>query len=148
MSVHKRRVATLKAIVAGSIVASSPDSALINEEFDGVYEAQRLPNLRRRRLLQVLHSTRALDTFLATFLNTHGISSKSSLGGYLTALSKHSSATLSSQLSVHERDLFQTQIVSLRNTYMHKAGSFPKHDHEVLTLLSDMEACLARVILL
>jgi hypothetical protein len=146
VSINERRIRTLQALVAGSVVAAAPDHNDIQSEFNEVYQVRKVPQLARRRLLQVLHSSRALDTFLAVFINHHGINPNvSSLGGYLAALTNHTVNAIS-RLPNTDRSRYQTNIVVRRNHYMHRAGAFPNYDPEVLTLLADIETCITQVI--
>lgn len=147
MSVHQRRINAIKAILAGSVIATKPEHSIIESEFDEVWQVRRIPKLTRRRLLQVLHSTRALDTALQIFLDHHMITiARPSLGAYLEALVGHTSLSLARRLPRHDRQHFQRNIVRVRNRYMHRAGDFPGADHEVLTLISEMEACLVQIL--
>jgi hypothetical protein len=103
-----------------------------------------IPAESRRRLLQILHSTRALDTALKAFVQHHAIQAKPSLGGYLTALTGHQVVGLR-RLTPARQAQYQQRIVSPRNKYMHEAGTAPTDHHEILGLLSEMQSCLAEV---
>ncbi len=134
----------MQSLVAGSPVSGTGRHADIQAEFDEVLLARRVLKRPRKRLLQVLHSTRALDSTLKEFTKLHGCQPSSpSLGRYLYAL-KDGCASLET-ISDQERQRYQAQIVQLRNKYMHEAGEMPADDSEVLTLLADMHACLQRV---
>ena len=147
---HKRRIRALQAIVAGlTPLAATSTSSLVNAEFDEVYKSRRLRHKDRRRLLQVLHSTRALDSALSAFVSFHGCTTKTGkpptgLGGYLTALKEHSVTGLTN-ITETERSHFQKQIAKPRNRYMHQAGAFPVSETDLDVLLSEMHACLVRV---
>jgi len=146
MSDSKRRVRFMKSLVAGSPVSRTGKHADIQAEFDEVLLARRVLRRSRKRLLQVLHSTRALDSTLQEFTDLHGcLPSRPSLGRCLYALKSGNCASLE-QICEQERHHYQTQIVDLRNRYMHEAGLMPANDSEVLTLLAEMEACLQRVL--
>ena len=146
MSDSKRRVRFMQSLVAGSPVSGTGKHADIQAEFDEVLLARRVLKRSRKRLLQVLHSTRALDSTLKEFTGVHGFLPKSpSLGSYLHALKNGKCGSLR-QISNRERRHYQAQIVDLRNSYMHEAGLMPANDSEVLTLLAEMEACLQRVL--
>jgi len=95
-------------------------------------------------LLQVLHSTRALDTGLATLLNAGGVVPARSLGGMLRQLEMP--GVHGNQLPAGSAAYFQTYIVDDRNWYMHEAGTFPAASSEIAALLSEMEACLMQAI--
>ena len=148
MSDTKRRVRFMKSLVAGSPVFGTGKHADIQAEFDEVILARRVLKRSRKRLLQVLHSTRALDSTLKEFIKVHGYRPKSpSLGRYLYAL-RDGDCTSLRQISEGERDRYQKQIVDPRNEYMHEAGQMPANDAEVLKLLAEMQTCLQRVLLL
>ena len=149
MSGHRRRVRTLQALV-GSIpcVALHPSGTAIQVEFSEVHRARRVRKAERRRLLEVLHSTRALDSTLSVFVSHHGCStggrSARSLGAYLRALESHAVPTLG-RLPSALRWHFQSTIADPRNKYMHEAGAAPATDGDLVALLSEMHSCLAAV---
>lgn len=146
MSDSKRRVRFMKALVAGSPVSRTGKHAAIQVEFNEVLLARSVLKRSRKRLLQVLHSTRALDSTLTEFTTLKGYRPRSSsLGSYLYALRDGNSTSLK-RISEQERAHYQTHIVDLRNRYMHEAGLMPATDSEVLALLAEMEACLQRVL--
>lgn len=153
MSGHKTRIRTIQALLAGCpAVSAIPTQPIIQDEFNEVYAVRRIRKDSRRRLLEVLHSARGLDTVLKTFVHHHGCSSKkiplpTAMGSYLLVLRDHSIAGLG-QITETERSLFQSRIVNTRNTYLHEAGAFPSNDHDVNVLLSDMHSCIATVIAL
>jgi len=149
MSTSRRRIRTIQAIVAGCpAIGGAPIHTLIDTEFNEVHRARWVRIRDRRRLLQVLHSTRALDSSLKTFLNYHNCPQGNSLGGYLWSLTRHQSATLRTRLSGTARHHFQQEIVDKRNRYMHEAGSYPGNAAEVENLLSEMQDCIATVVAL
>lgn len=148
MSDSKRRVRFMQSLVAGSPVSRTVKHEDVQAEFEEVLLARRVLKRSRKRLLQVLHSTRALDSTLKEFTDLHGCRPGSpSLGRYLYEL-KSGNCTSLRRISEQERDHYQTQIVDLRNRYMHEAGLMPANDSEILTLLAEMEACLQRVLTL
>ena len=155
MSLHKARIRTLQALVASmTCLATHPRQTEMQQELGEVYAVRKVRMKSRRRLLEVLHSTRALDTALKAFVVAKGclprpkhgrpVRAPSSLGGYLTALEEHSIAGLN-RLTAAERRHYQTSIVNVRNVYMHEAGAFPAIDSEVQVLVSEMHACLTAV---
>ena len=141
----------MQAIVSGvPCLAAHPWQPAIQDEFNEVHLVRRVRRDARRRLLEVLHSTRALDTTLAVFVGHHNCHSPrhrnapNSLGGYLYALRDHSVPGLQRIAEPHRAN-FQQQIVAIRNRYMHEAGSMPTNDTDIQSLLSEMHACLALV---
>lgn len=147
MSTHAKRIATIQALIAGSIVTGAAEYPVISAEFSQVPILGRLRNKARRRLLQVLHSTRAVDTALKCFLLHHGCTPGTSINRHLAELTKHNAASIS-QLSKSEHARYRVSIANPRNRYMHVAGAHPVDDAEVATLLGEMDACLARVLAL
>ena len=149
MSDHRKRIQTIRVLLAGSLpINACPRYADILDEFEQTYQAKKIPNLKRRWLIQVLHSTRGLDTALVAFLNFHAVATRRSLGGYLTALEKHSSAGLAKKLPPAARVRYQKTIVDVRNRHMHDAGAYPSSVGEVQRLLGEMSDCLADVLAL
>jgi len=147
---HKARVRTLQALVMGTpCLAAHSKLHSIQDEFNEVYAVRKVRRATRRRILEVLHSTRALDTTLATFVGHHGCRSPGkpapvNLGRYLYALRDHTVAGLG-RLAETQRHHFDSNIVKLRNRYMHEAGTFPAIDADVQVLLSEMDTCLTVV---
>src|SRR5262249_44062212 len=120
----------------------------IQDEFTNTYLVRRVTNLRRRYILQIIHSTRALDSALKIFTAYHGRVQGHSLGKYLGWLVGHASATLINHLSTADRHRFRVSIVDRRNMYMHEAGSYPVNDNEITTLLTEMQDCVVTVLAL
>ena len=148
MSVHQRRIKAIQAVIAGSVIGASPSFSVIASEYEEVLRSNQIQPLGRRRILQVLHSTRALDSALRTFTLHHGCyppQNRRSLGGYLWQLTNNSPLAIA-PLSDVERKRFQSSIVHVRNRYMHEAGAYPPGDHQILTLFSEMQTCLFRVL--
>lgn len=145
MATHRRRITALQALVAGSPLSGTANETTVNDEFDLVVRSGYVRITIRRYLLQMLHSTRALDTALAAFLSHHGINPNvSSLGGYLHALANHGNPGLST-LPQLRRQRFQNNIVAIRNHYLHAAGSVPANDAAIAAIVAEMEVCLMEV---
>jgi hypothetical protein len=148
MSDYKHRIEAMNTLLGGSVVAGSNAFADIEAEFQEVYRVRWVIPRQRRRLLQILHSTRALDSALAAFVAHHGLIPKGkSLGGYVSILAAHTSNALD-VLTKREKQHYQTAIVNRRNLYLHEAGKFPADEGEILDLLAEMQGCLARVLAL
>ena len=96
MSTHIRRIRAMQALLAGSVLSVRSSYATIYNELSEVTLAGRIQRQGRKQLLQVLHSTRALDTSLQELLIHHGITIRrnSSLGTYLRAFVHHTVASL------------------------------------------------------
>jgi hypothetical protein len=150
VSTHSRRIKALKVLVAGATaLATHPARGRIVQELDEVSRARSVSANHRQRVLQILHTTRALDSTLSVFTSFHRCAPKrAALGSYLHELTRHTSPTLGSRLSLTDRARFQADIVDVRNHYMHEAGAYPVDDTEVRTLLSDMQDCLITILAL
>lgn len=150
MSGHLARIKTIEALLHGRpCIASSAKFALITSEFRQVYAVRKIRRSPRRRILEVLHSARALDTVLATFVANYNCMKNGrvprAMGQYLHALEGHVVVGLDNLQPTH-RIQFQTNIVDRRNTYLHEAGQFPTNDSEVDLLLAEMHSCLSIVV--
>jgi hypothetical protein len=131
----------MAALLAGSVISGFSTWSDIERETNDMVRCTNAQPIDRRRLLQVLHSTRVLDSTLAGALRfLQAPSGGKSLGSYLHGLKDKQ------VISDQERESFQKQIVDPRNTCMHQAGAYPKSDHEVNILLSAMDSCLATVV--
>jgi hypothetical protein len=146
MAGHRKRIATLQALVVGT-PALAPVANVVLPELSEVYSSRKVQHGNRKRLLQVLHSTRALDSSLSQFTSYHQCRGRArSLGQYLRCLVNHASPTLRYSLPDLLRRRYQAAIVDRRNDYMHRAGAFPMTDGEVAQLLSNMDDCLSIVV--
>ncbi len=147
MSTHIRRIRAMQALLAGSVLSVRSSYATIYNELNEVTLAGRIQRQGRKQLLQVLHSTRALDTSLQELLIHHGITIRRnpSLGTYLRAFVHHTVASLG-QLPDAQRTHYQNAIVGVRNRYMHEAGAFPASNVEIQNLLAEMQNCLIDIL--
>jgi hypothetical protein len=144
----------MQALLEGNAcIMGSPSLPILKMEFNEVFAVRKIRMSKRRRLLEVLHSARALDTTMKTLVLHHGCTSSkingtpSSMGAYLIALCDHSVAAIRN-ITPAQKILFQTNIVSKRNLYLHEAGTFPANDVEVNTLLGEIDTCLATIMAL
>src|SRR3712207_6360345 len=111
----------MQAVIAGSHIPSS-EAQIVIREFEEVVRAERVRQVPRRLLLQVLHSTRALDSGLTSLIRAAGAVPNNSLGRMLQQLELtgiHGNA-----LPVGTASFFQSRVVNVRNRYMHEAGAF------------------------
>jgi hypothetical protein len=135
------RVATVKALVVGTSGFAAVQREVVIE-LDELYDARLVRKRDRRRLLQVLHASRAVDTALAAILAADGVSpAPRSIGQSLNKLGSR---------GVHGRTLTATDVRTysarfrvVRNMYAHDAGAFPS-ESEAATHIADMETCLAK----
>lgn len=133
----KKRTETLRGIIAGGVLHARPEHTRIMGEITEAISSLETRNKRRRFLLHVLHLTRAMDTYLAAYLQLRSVPiTKRSLGSHLKSLRD------ASKMSDSERNRYQRNIVDVRNEYMHEAGRYPVTDSEVLRLISEMQSCI------
>jgi len=139
MSGHRARVTALQTLIAGSPLPPN-DIQRVIRELNEVFVAGRVRIPYRRLLLQVLHSTRALDSTLGGLITASGGAPPNSLGNALRHLKRTglNRNRLTETLGSH----YQREIVKPRNTYMHQAGSYPASTAEIAKLLADMQQCL------
>lgn len=148
MPVPKARIGAIKALVSGSVLGGTLHEAIVNAEYDEVYLANRIRRADRKYLMQVLYSTRALDSCLRAFTDHHGIRGNSdTLGAILFRIHDHNrlAGVPIAKLPAARRTYFQNNIVNHRNRYMHQAGQAPANDGEVRTLIGEMDTCLNEV---
>lgn len=93
----------------------------------------------RRWLLQVLYSSRALDTALCDLVQLRVHRRPTSIG---RALSRLVGEGLDRRLA----DQYQLRVANVRNHYLHRADVHPASEQEVAAYLADMEQCLATVL--
>jgi hypothetical protein len=149
MSSHSARVDTIRAMIAGcSAISSSIKSSEIDKEWQEVKKLSSVSHVRRRYLLSVLHSTRALDDTLKVFVTHHGLSRAryGTLGSSLKCLAAAPSGKFSAPFTLQAH--FQSTIADSRNKYMHQAGAYPGSDREIRVLISEMEHCISVVVAL
>jgi len=154
IGIPSNRIETLQ-VIAASLLGNTIPCQKVLKEFE---EVKRVDSMaieeKTRRLLQILHSTRALDSTLAAFIKNYGYTYPSgsgkkvnkSLYSYLDLICYGNPATANIR-KLKESDLknYQQKIVNERNRYMHEADAFPIDDREILSLLSVMNECLAKV---
>lgn len=143
-----RRIRTINMILNASRIGGQPEAATIANEFNEVVRINSIRPLNRRCLMQVLHSTRALDSTLAVFLRVRGVrlqDGERSLGAYLRRLRNHGVAGMT-LLPHREQQHYEHNIVRPRNRYMHQAGAYPPGIHDIQRLLNEMHACLVRAL--
>ena len=62
MATHKNRIDTIISLINSCPAMNRPSLAKIKAEFRQVLEADDVSPIRRRNILKILHSTRALDS--------------------------------------------------------------------------------------
>lgn len=146
MPTPQDRVNTMIALVNSSNSINTRSKNDIKIEFRQVNEVNGISPPQRKNILKVLHSTRALDTTLRSFLEHHRIRGNThSIGQYITQLTNHRLPTLG-KLSSSERSKYQNEIVEHRNKLLHTANKYPNNDRDVQKIISEMEALVSRVV--
>lgn len=152
MSGHKARVDAMKVLIAGSPVSARPRTT-IETEFQEVFEVRRMKRAPRKHLLQVLYSTRAIDTFLSEIIRSDRQTPPHALGKLLDRLrdvglegNRRGCIPPAPQKLPRTRcSHYKTHIANVRNGYMHQAGTYPANTAVLANLLSEMEACIQEV---
>lgn len=148
MSIQKKRIETILALLNAEAFYTRSIRNKIRAEFNQVIEVEHITPARRKNILKILHSTRALDSTLKSFLDHYGIrNGKHALGQYLIQLAYHNDHRIG-KISNNERAQFQNSIVNHRNTHLHQADSYPSNDSEVSQIICEMETLLSRVLTL
>ena len=136
-----KRVQLLRAIVAGAKARTAGTGFVhVDLELQEIVGVKRTSPERRRMLLEVLHSTRALDTALKEVLRSHGVTPQHSLGpilGQLTLLPVGAPG----YLTPANRARFHQTVRVARNNLAHNANAFPRSSRETQGILSEIEAC-------
>lgn len=138
---HRRRIDALKALTV--LALPPPDATLVNDELERVCASGRIRLQSRRRLLEVIHSSRAVDTGLRKYLVYRAGVAKKTIGAVLIYL--RDSGVAGATLPASSCRAHQTSVADVRNRYAHEAGAFPPSAAEVDSLLAAMHACFVEV---
>lgn len=151
MTTISRKLQTIKALVDGNRILNQDPGITrgLRNELNAIENAASTNSKQRRLLMQVLHTTRALDTSLRVYLGKRGVltSGKNSLGAYLHEASTHKVMTVG-HLHPKRHQHFHDAVVVPRNKYLHRADSYPRDENEVMKLLCEMYACMEEVLVL
>lgn len=145
MPTQKDRINTIIAIVNSSPSLTNANVNKLKTEFKQVTDVDAITPPKRKHILKILHSTRALDSTLKAILDYYSIrGSNHSIGQYLYQFAGHRHPTLG-KISASERDKYIREISKVRNNHLHNADSYPRNDSEVFQLISEMQALITRV---
>ncbi len=145
MPTQQDRINTIIAIINSNPCLNNANTNKLKTEFRQVLLVDAITPPKRKHILKILHSTRALDSTLKAILDHHLVrNGKYSIGQYITQFSIHTLPTLG-KLSPSEKAKYQREIADIRNTHLHNADSYPKNDSEVNQLISEMQALITRV---
>lgn len=134
----------MKALAKGAKVISSPD-AYDHDELDGLGRTARVMPLRRRRLLQSIHSLRALESAMKAVLRGNNIKPDHSMGDLMKQLG-NLPATNPSRLQPAFRLRLHDGVRVYRNKIMHQANYYPSANHEFEAMLAEVETCFALIV--
>lgn len=143
---RRQRHETMKALAMGATVISSPDAYdHVVHELDELGRTIRVMPQRRRRLLQSMHALRALESAMKAVLRGNGITPAHSIGDLIKQLGNLDHAN-PSRLHPAVRNRLHTGLRVYRNRLMHQANYYPAANHELETMLSEVETCFALIV--
>ncbi|TCC99983.1 hypothetical protein [Pedobacter psychroterrae] len=146
MSHQKHKINTILTILSNNPTLTTGRYPDIVEELKEALRVDRLNPTRRKNLMKVLHSMRALDSTLRAFLDYHGLrSDQHSIGDYIKRLYSHQGGALVGRLSAAEKETYLRNIADKRNKYLHSANRYPTGEMEVNDLIAEAHALIARM---
>ena len=135
----------MRAIVAGTAWLPVDDRAAINREFNEIVGVERVHPLERRRLLQVLHASRAFNSFLLETVRLQKpATTLHAIGQLLDEMAKLPSGSRG-HLNPKDCDRYKRKIRDPRNRVMHSARALP-NPIEVYGLLGEVATCVSDVL--
>lgn len=141
----KAEIRTIITFLEATSIADDSNFSRIKSELNEILSDHKVKKQGKKNLLNIVHTTRALDTALKVFLTHHNIRNNThSLGQYLYQLRNHNNNDVGT-ITENQRRLYQTEIVDLRNDYMHNAGKIATNESEVNNLISNMHNLLQTV---
>lgn len=142
MSSRSKEAATLRAMVRSSNrFQSEQQREAVADELTEFINCARISPLRRRRLLQFIHTSRALETSLLSICQARGIAAAQvpSMNAYLGQLANCTPAALPQVV----RELCSTRVAAIRNRLAHGAGAYPAGDLQLNSGFDAVRTCLA-----
>lgn len=141
---NKKRIKTIQILVSSS-VPMSRDKIDINEDLQKVIKINNIRPLKRRHILAIFFSSRAIDTALKCFLDYHSIRGRHySIGKYIDKLCNNNNSNIQ-KMGTNEKYYYKRRIADVRNRFLHKANTYPSGHHEVNTLIAEIESLLSRM---
>jgi hypothetical protein len=136
----------MQALVRGSTnYGSDPSLNSVDSELDELGRCGRIKPVKRQRLLQVIHASRALDTCLSAVLRGNGVQPNHGIGKMLDQL-KALPPRAKGYMDHPAVTNFKSAIAYKRNRYAHAAGTFPTSTKEVDDIVSEIHSCLSVII--
>ena len=120
---------------------------IVHREFDRVKEVDGWVKDQQQLMLnKVLHSTRAMDTGMRTFLELFGAmpAGQNAMGPYLAQLRKGKNGCFG-RLNGDLSDRIQKAVVDKRNKFLHAAGQYPTKA-EAEQIVEDVESYLQTIL--
>lgn len=146
MSTMRSRNKLMQALVRGStIYGTTPELNHVDAELEELGRCRGMQPVKRQRLLQVFHASRALDTCLASVLRSHNRTPRSGIGTMLNQL-KTLPPNARGYLDHNTARAFKSTIAHKRNRYAHRAGEFPTSSQEADSLVAEVHACMAMIL--
>ena len=118
----------------------------VKDEFDRVTAVDTMVSDQQQQLLnKVLHTTRAMDTCMKTFLEINGVNpSGHAMGNYLSDLRKGKAGKFE-RLNGGLSQRIQDDVVEKRNRFMHVAGAYPSKN-EAEQIAEDVASYLQTIL--
>lgn len=143
-----KSVQTMIALLHSNTAITGAEFNRIRAEFNQMKNVVNVSPIQRRRLLKVLHASRALDTTLKSILTFFSLrSNQYSLGQYIDQFASHNDTRLV-KLSHQERIRYKRNIADVRNLHLHNADSYPRNDSDIDNLIFEMHSLLSRILAL
>ncbi|RVJ45853.1 hypothetical protein CN176_03450 [Sinorhizobium medicae] len=142
----EKRIRTLQLLVGSSTaIQDATKKAAVLDELDEIRRGIGIQPLRRRRLLNILHLARSLETSLRAVVDANTITlpkDKRNMGGYLNALAQTSPPMLTHGI---KEDCIK-RVTNLRNKIAHGAGNYPANDQLLDAAMQSAHSCLAMIL--
>jgi len=132
MNKFKKEVEAIQQIIRGSRWARDPETRVVLDEYQRIIDSNTVRSRERRVALQIMFSSRAIDTFLANICiwdcAQRGVDAEQHYTlerslGYLNGRGLHNGKHLS---QITYDDLCR-KVKDKRNRYLHQAGTFPSN---------------------
>lgn len=127
----KKELRTIQKIIKGSPWAKESDMVDVLDEYDRVVSAENEKSMVKRSALQILYSSRAIDTLLAVIVKRDFANRRQTpsdphftIGSSLHHL-KNQGLIGGKHLNVSTFNDLDRNVCDKRNMYLHRAGKFP-----------------------
>lgn len=144
---RRDRARTIEAIIYGSPhfqISHGP----MRDEIGHYRSASNIRNRSTRRLYQVFHLARAVDSTVSTAALIKSNKRAKGLGHGLNVLWEAATGQAVTHGDPYSLYGQHKQLIDARNKYAHQAGAFPADDEEVKRFLGRCEACISGVLVL